>query len=382
MANTNQMSSRFRGKDADNRVFQIRNTRSETSLFYQINTPYQLTYEHCSGVTANDYLNCVTLSGDTTFYLQESYPEHLAKYQNSIQHFHDFYELMIVLEGSVTQRIEGKEYQYPQGTCCLVNRGLYHTETFSEESQVLFVGLSVDFIKDLFAHADRSAFHSERKIQASSIYRFIQSDLADPGHKSYLDFIPAYSNQSSHTFLHDVTTDLIQTLMDPGFGAEYLILGYISSLLAYLSNPEMYLCTSFNLSMNNEYLLFTRISLLFEEQNGRIARSDLERNFHYTSDYLNRIVKRYTGLCLHDYGMLFAAQRAGRLLRDTNTPVSEIAAQLGFSNRTYFYRLFETLYGCTPRAYRLAAKADPQTIPTIQFPETTRDILEQAAETL
>lgn len=362
-------------KDPENRVFHIRNTKSKTALFYQINTPYQLTYEYCSGATGDDYINCVTLSGDTTYYLKEANADHLSLYQDGMQHFHDFYELIVVLDGSITQKIEGKEYQYPKGTCCLVNRGLYHTEIFNEASCVLFVGLSVNFINELFSHAESSYFKKEREILGSQIYRFIRSDIDDPGQKTYLDFIPAFGNKSCVTFLHDVTTDLIQTLMNPEFGSQHLVLGYISALLAYLSNPQMYLCTSFSLTRNNEFLLFSRISLLLKEREGRIARSDLERSFHYSSDYMNRIVKKYTGMCLHDYGMLFAMQKAAALLRDDEMSVSDIAIQLGFSNRTYFYKLFASFYGSTPREYRLASRIDSSSLPAIELPSSTQEIL-------
>ena len=45
----------------------------------------------------------------------------------------------------------------------------------------------------------------------------------------------------------------------------------------------------------------------------------------------------------------FAADR----LAQTNTPISEIAAECGLENISHFYRVFRRHYGTTPRAYRL-----------------------------
>lgn len=72
----------------------------------------------------------------------------------------------------------------------------------------------------------------------------------------------------------------------------------------------------------------------------------------YTSDYLGRIVKKYTGLCLFDYGMTFCIKKAEILLKTTNENIDYISRQLGFTNRTHFYKLFKEKHGMTPREYR------------------------------
>lgn len=40
-----------------------------------------------------------------------------------------------------------------------------------------------------------------------------------------------------------------------------------------------------------------------------------------------------------------------QLLVNTQMPVSRIISEVGFSNRSYFYRLFEETYGVTPAEY-------------------------------
>ncbi len=49
------------------------------------------------------------------------------------------------------------------------------------------------------------------------------------------------------------------------------------------------------------------------------------------------------------------------LLRDTRTPVNEIAAQLGFTSAAYFTRSFATLTGNTPSEFRKRGAASQQT---------------------
>ena len=49
---------------------------------------------------------------------------------------------------------------------------------------------------------------------------------------------------------------------------------------------------------------------------------------------------------------------ACQLLADTDRTVQQIAAELNFSNRTHFYKLFAEHTGMTPRQYRLKYHGD------------------------
>lgn len=66
---------------------------------------------------------------------------------------------------------------------------------------------------------------------------------------------------------------------------------------------------------------------------------------------LNQI-KKYTGMSLLEYGQTIFLKEAEQLLTKTERKISEIIKELGFSNRTYFYRIFKERYGITPNEYR------------------------------
>lgn len=331
---------------------EICNAASRFSSFFQLNTPFQVTYQFCSGTTAEDYLNTFTLSSDNSYFSQETMMFHNYHFMKHAPHFHDYFEIMLVLEGTVLQRIEGKDYLYNTGSCCLINRSLCHIETFNSASKILFIGLSVEFIEELFNSCQSAYFGKEKEIADSGLYHFIMADIKSPGKKSYLDYIPAWQNQSNNSNLHSLTEELINTILFPGFGSSYQLKAIICRLLKYLSTPSNYHCTCVELNRDNDFLLFARITHLLEENDGRVSRTELERSLNYSGNYLNRITNKYTGMCLFDYGMTFCLKKAEDYLADTKEPVSDIAARLGFSNRTHFYTLFKKKYGMTPNEYR------------------------------
>lgn len=352
MLNRKIVSDNYYSEDNASSPIEIRNASSRFSSFFQLNTPFQVTYQFCSGTTAEDYLNTFTLSGGDSYFSHETMMFHNYRFMKHAPHFHDYFEIMLVLEGTVLQRIENKDYLYNTGSCCLINRSLCHIETFNSTSKILFIGLSVEFIGELFHSCQSAYFGKEKEIADSDLYRFIVSDIKSPGRKSYLDFIPAWQNQTNSSTLHNLTEELINTILFPGFGSSYQLKSIICRLLQYLSAPSNYHCTCVELNRDNDFLLFVRITHLLEENDGRVSRTELERSLNYSGNYLNRITNKYTGMCLFDYGMTFCFKKAEDYLANTKEPVSDIAVRLGFSNRTHFYTLFKEKYGITPNEYR------------------------------
>jgi len=57
-------------------------------------------------------------------------------------------------------------------------------------------------------------------------------------------------------------------------------------------------------------------------------------------------------MSLVELGRSISLEEAATLLRDTDDTVGEIMQILGYSNRTYFYRIFRQKYGLTPKEYR------------------------------
>jgi len=48
------------------------------------------------------------------------------------------------------------------------------------------------------------------------------------------------------------------------------------------------------------------------------------------------------------------SSKAVELMCDTDLPISDIIAAVGYENNSYFHRVFKERYGVTPRAFRVA----------------------------
>ena len=308
-------------------ILEVENWGSQLSTFYKIMSPVQITLESCTGLGETDQYSIQMFSPNGCWLHENSMDALFRALSSRPLHRHDYFELMLVLEGEVIQQIEEKEYPYRAGTCCLVNRSILHNERFIGPAKLCFLGLSVDFVRSLTESASLQLFEAERHLPENPVLQTLTTLIARMTH-----------------ILHE-----------PSAAATYYLKGALCELFDFLSSG--FYVTPVHLSSSPESLLFLRISRLLEDTDGRLPRSELARLLNYNGSYLNSIVQRRTGLCLFDYGMTFCFQKAERLLRETTLSVSEIALQLKFTNRTHFYELFRQKYGMTPQQWRKMQKS-------------------------
>ncbi|WP_409344421.1 AraC family transcriptional regulator [Paenibacillus sp. MBLB4367] len=68
--------------------------------------------------------------------------------------------------------------------------------------------------------------------------------------------------------------------------------------------------------------------------------------------YLGRLFKKLTGKSIPDYIMEVRNQQAKEMLARTDAPINDIAERVGFTNSTYFFKVFKKTNGVTPNEYR------------------------------
>lgn len=78
----------------------------------------------------------------------------------------------------------------------------------------------------------------------------------------------------------------------------------------------------------------------------------LAKKTGYSGPYLCRLFKEYTGKTLYDYILDRRVQNAMVSLRGTGKPVSTVALDSGFTDISFFNKLFKRKMGMTPREFR------------------------------
>ena len=335
-------------------IIKQENSGSDINSYLMILAPIQFTLESCSGSSQTDFANILMASPTENSFYHFKNGDEIMQFNARAPHLHDCYELLIVLDGDIHQQIEQTEYTFHSGSCCLMNRNIIHKEMFHSAANLLCIGLSKELVKHLAEDEQKVYFPEYEQPGSNPILNFLIDNLENPDTKEYLDFLPAINNKDWYRVLHTLTDNILRAIMFPQLGSTYVIKGMLLELFGYLSNPEHYHFTFVHVEADNDFLLFSHISHLLEDTNGRITRSELEQLLHYSGNYINSIVKKYTNLCLFDYGQTFCMKKAAYLLRNSDDSVLEIMEKLEFTNTTHFYKCFKKQYHMTPRKYRMS----------------------------
>jgi AraC-like DNA-binding protein len=75
---------------------------------------------------------------------------------------------------------------------------------------------------------------------------------------------------------------------------------------------------------------------------------------HISDNYLNRCVKGATGKAPKDWIIEICLLQSKVLLQHTNADIAEVAFQVGFTDPSYFSRLFKKKFGQSPTVYQAA----------------------------
>lgn len=83
-----------------------------------------------------------------------------------------------------------------------------------------------------------------------------------------------------------------------------------------------------------------------------VSLSSASAHFHFNPQYMGKLVRRLTGESFVDLVRNIRLIKAAELISETDRSIAVIANEVGYQNISYFYRLFQDHYGCTPAEYR------------------------------
>ncbi|WP_217597582.1 response regulator [Cohnella sp. GbtcB17] len=95
------------------------------------------------------------------------------------------------------------------------------------------------------------------------------------------------------------------------------------------------------------------IALHFAED---ILLQDIASHVHLSRTYFSELFKKETGMNWSEYLLRLRMEKAQEALRDRAWKVSELAAHVGYSNTSYFIKLFKSYAGVSPHEFMEAQR--------------------------
>ncbi len=97
-----------------------------------------------------------------------------------------------------------------------------------------------------------------------------------------------------------------------------------------------------------------RLNTFFEQHylDKSLCVDDMLTHFHYSKSHLSSLLKKHLRMTFIEKLHELRLTRAQQLMRDTGLTLSEISDQCGFGSLSYFSRIFNQKFGCSPRKWR------------------------------
>lgn len=276
-----------------------------------------------------------------------------------VMHHHNTFELVYIQEGTLYQRTESERHMYPAGSFLILNRNVRHREESDTAFRTVSLSLSADYFRDLLQEDRNQVFKAGRLWgDNTDLQEFLSAELQGSGNtgKSYIDFIPLQPPRPDNDPIQDLFEKMMMIMLAPKSGDVFVFRAHICQLLNLLCRRDLFSTRPISLGTPAEGRIFEQITALTEEYGGRISRELLVEKLSYSGSYLNHIVQTFTGMNITQYALHHLLKRAAWLLINTDLTITDIVAELGFTNRSYFYKEFQKHYDITPRAYRLQNK--------------------------
>jgi AraC-like DNA-binding protein len=108
-------------------------------------------------------------------------------------------------------------------------------------------------------------------------------------------------------------------------------------------------------SADEKFLLKVKETILSRLSDEQLSVESLAEEIALSRSQLLRKVTALTGVSVNELIRTFRLQKAAQLLEQNWGPVTQVAYEVGFSNLSYFSKVFKEQYGVLPSEY-LAGK--------------------------
>ena len=241
-------------------------------------------------------------------------------------HTHDCHEIMLLQEGTGWCGINGKHYPMLKGNLFHIVKG--DTHEFSTRKGIRFYNLM--FTEDFLTQEEALFFNT---------------------------FLKTSGNFALPPLAVDTISDL---LMELSGELSRKAAGVTLVAHALFTQALTHVCRSSNRisdEMRNSHEAQTAqlLELLSQAFKKRLSLDAIARIMNMSPGYAGRLVQKLTGVSFTEYIRNNRLGMARQLLENTETPITEIAFNLGYFDSPHFDKEFRKALGCSPLEYRRSA---------------------------
>lgn len=252
-------------------------------------------------------------------------------------HIHDFYELMYVYKGTVRHHLKDTDITLWETDAILFPPGTGHSVSAvgGEDLAVSIILPPTYFTPDVLG----------QMMRLERLTTFLQQCHTDG---SYLLWRGNGSAQLE-TYANSFLCEAFDPDVYSGAAMDARLLLFLTALERL--NPGAGAVRQLNICTDID-----RIVEYIQQSFSSVTLHELSKRFGYSENYLSRMIKSRLGISFNDFRHQQCMRQSAFLLASTDYSVRQIAQEVGLSNLTFFYKLFDRYYGMSPAEYRQSCR--------------------------
>lgn len=229
-------------------------------------------------------------------------------------HFHDFYEIDVVLEGEGTSICNGETFTISRGMVTFLSPAGLH----SFENKGVLHEINIQFTYDAL---DSNLISFINHVKTNVVY--VDEQVLN----SIYSLFCLLNNSDNITNSDEYSSKLL----------ECIILCFKDRFISHTTHQTK---TSSSLQ---SAIVYIHSRFADDPKMWQVAK-----HLHLNENYFSQMFKKSVGMSYKEYLRKIKLEHAKKLLVYTNSPVTKIAYDSGYNSQSHFNREFKNTYGITP----------------------------------
>lgn len=247
---------------------------------------------------------------------------------------------LFILSGKGELRLGGRAIPLGENSLCYYPAGTVYYPCSSAEAPLSVITVNFDFSRE--HEARRTSYHPVPIHEPFDERELKPTHLSFPHERFHAPFVLDGASHLRESFMR-MEWERNSLLPHAEERAEALLSYIIYSAL--IDAPR-----------ENNTLYRTLYNYLCENYASIRSNDEVARALNYHESYLNKILKEYAGVTVHQFINQKRLKEAELLLLSGKYTVEEISERVGFVNTKHFSTLFRAAYGISPSGYRKRGK--------------------------
>lgn len=254
-------------------------------------------------------------------------------------HTHDYIEMVYMYSGKTTHKVNGQRIELSTGEVLILNQHAVQEilPAGAEDIAVNFIILPQFFLGLLEMIGE----------EETPLRRFIIDSIA--GRENNCGYL--YFKTADVLPIQNLFENLIFSFLNPTSNKRKINELTVGLLLLELINHSDRLVYE-----SKEKNIMVQVFKYIEENYLSGSLTEMAVLLHYDYFWISRVIKEKTGQTFTQLMQEKRLSQAGYLLQKSSMNIIDIAASVGYSNMSYFHRIFVARFGMSPKKYRDGSK--------------------------